>query len=359
VTEPAEGLVTRRSGRAGRLARALTFGLTHGEASAVALAGFLLRGGIVLLALPSVVLPSVIGIAGVTGVDAISIAGQPTPWLIELIALAIVGAVVWLAAASLVGSLTDIWLIQMTLDSGGDGRQGGIPLPKMPLLLRLAAIRMICLVPLAIALSWAATRIFNATYDELTTPSNLASPLPLRVVLAAGDAVAVVTVVWLASETIAAIAVRRELLAGGGVWRSVLGAAGQMVRRPISTLLTAAISHATSAVAIGLALVGISTAFNWCRIAARNPVPIAIKLGIGDFSTTRDFRPVAFALATVAIAVAWFAALAIAAVTSAWRSAAFTNEVADALPATSSRAGGATERSGLGLSVAPGERSGD
>jgi hypothetical protein len=229
----------------------------------------------------------------------------------------------------------------------------------MPLLLRLAAIRMICLVPLAIALSWAATRIFNATYDELTTPSNLASPLPLRVVLAAGDAVAVVTVVWLASETIAAIAVRRELLAGGGVWRSVLGAAGQMVRRPISTLLTAAISHATSAVAIGLALVGISTAFNWCRIAARNPVPIAIKLGIGDFSTTRDFRPVAFALATVAIAVAWFAALAIAAVTSAWRSAAFTNEVADALPATSSRAGGATERSGLGLSVAPGERSGD
>ena len=325
----------------------------------MALAGFLLRGGIVLLALPSVVLPSVIGIAGVTGVDAISIAGQPTPWLIELIALAIVGAVVWLAAASLVGSLTDIWLIQMTLDSGGDGRQGGIPLPKMPLLLRLAAIRMICLVPLAIALSWAATRIFNATYDELTTPSNLASPLPLRVVLAAGDAVAVVTVVWLASETIAAIAVRRELLAGGGVWRSVLGAAGQMVRRPISTLLTAAISHATSAVAIGLALVGISTAFNWCRIAARNPVPIAIKLGIGDFSTTRDFRPVAFALATVAIAVAWFAALAIAAVTSAWRSAAFTNEVADALPATSSRAGGATERSGLGLSVAPGERSGD
>ena len=73
-------------------------------------------------------------------------------------------------------------------------------------------------------------------------------------------------------------------------------------------------------------------------------MPIAIKLGIGDFSTTRDFRPVAFALATVAIAVAWFAALAIAAVTSAWRSAAFTNEVADALPATSSRAGGATER---------------
>ena len=118
MTAPAEGLLTRRFGRAGRLARALAFGLTHGEASVVALAGFLLRGGIVLLALPSVILPSVIGIASVTGVDAISIAGQPTTWLVELIALAVVAAIAWLAVASLVGSLTDVWLIQMMLDPG-------------------------------------------------------------------------------------------------------------------------------------------------------------------------------------------------------------------------------------------------
>ncbi len=127
MTAPAEGLVTRRSGRAGRLARALAFGLTHGEASVVALAGFLLRGGIVLLALPSVILPSVIGIASVTGVDAISIAGQPTTWLVELIALAIVAAIAWLAVASLVGSLTDVWLIQMTLDPSGTRQEAGKP----------------------------------------------------------------------------------------------------------------------------------------------------------------------------------------------------------------------------------------
>lgn len=307
----------------------------------VALAGFLLRGGIVLLALPSVILPSVIGIASVTGVDAISIAGQPTTWLVELIALAIVAAIAWLAVASLVGSLTDFWLIQMTLEPGNERRQGGVPLPRLSLLLQLAAIRMICLVPLAVALSWAATRIFNATYDELTTPSNLTSPLPLRVVLAAGDAVAVVVLVWLAAETTAAIAVRREVLAGGGAWRSVLGAAVEIVHRPISTLLTVVVSHVTSAVAIGLALVGTSTAFDWCRIAARNQ------------------DRVTFALATLALAAAWVAALAVSAVTSAWRSAAFTGEVADALPATSARSGEAPQRSGLGLSGAAGERSGD
>ena len=57
---------------------ALAFGLGDLDSVVVALAGFLLRGGIVLLALPSVVLPSVIGIAGVTGVDAFGIDGRPT-----------------------------------------------------------------------------------------------------------------------------------------------------------------------------------------------------------------------------------------------------------------------------------------
>jgi hypothetical protein len=162
----------------------------------------------------------------VTGVDAISIAGQPTPWLIELIALAIVGAVVWLAAASLVGSLVDIWLIQMAMEPGRQGRsRGGFTLP--PPRRSVAARGDPDDLPGAAAsrFAWAATRIFNATYNELTTPSNLASPLPLRVVLAAGDAVAVVTVVWLATETIAAIASGARFWPGGAFW-SVLGGRG-------------------------------------------------------------------------------------------------------------------------------------
>jgi hypothetical protein len=359
VIEPAERPLTRHPRRADRLARALSFGLTGGEAPMVALAGFLLRGGIVLLALPAVILPSVIGVAGATGVDAISIAGQPTPWLAELIALAILGAVGWLVLAGLVGSVVDVWMIEMTMEPGLDRPRHRLPLPPLSVVLRLLAIRMICLVPLAVALGWAATRIFNAAYDELTTPSSLATPLPLRVLFAAADAVAVVTLVWLATETIAAIAVRRQVLAGRGIWWSLVGTAGQIVRRPISTLLTVVVSYATSAVAIGLAMVGTSTAFDWCRIAARNEEPVAIKLGIAQFSTTRDFRPVVFALAAVALALAWAAALAISAVAAAWRSASFTGEVVDALAARAEPAGGAAQERGLGLSGALGERSGD
>jgi len=318
--------------------RAAAFCLTDREAPVVALVGFLIRGGIVLIALPSVVLPSVIEIAGATGVDYISISGEPTQWLVEVVLAAIVAAAVWLTVAGLVGSLVDVWLVEMALDVERPKTRDRLPLPGTALLLRLLAIRMICLVPLAVTLGWAAGRLFSATYDELTTPTNLATPLPLRVIFAATGAVAVVAVVWLVAETIAAIAIRRQILAGRGIWRSLQGAAWQLVRRPISTLLTVVVSYGTSVVAVGLALVATATAFDWCRIAARNAQPIAIKLGIGDFSTTRDFRPVAFALAAGAVALAWAAALTLSGVASAWRSAAFTHETADALPAAAPRA---------------------
>ena len=345
-------------GRFGRAARALAFGLAGSEAPLVALTGFLLRGGIVLLALPGLILPSVINIAGVTGVDVFSIAGTPTPWLIELIVLAVVVTALWLVAAGLLGSVVDVWLVVLALDPSHDRRRR-LPLPPTFVLVRLAAIRMVCLLPLAIAFAWAATRIFTEAYDELTTPSNLATPLALRVVLGAGDAVAVVAAVWMATETLAAIAVRREMLAGGGILRSLGGAAVQMIRRPVSTLLTVAVTYATGAAATGLGLVAIATSFDWCRIAARNEDPIAIKLGIGQFATTRDFRPVAFVLAAVALVLAWAACLALAAVASTWRSAAFTNEVADALAVRVEPAGAAASSGGLGLSGTEGVRSGD
>ena len=51
----------------GRVRLAATFGLVGSDVPTVALAGFLVRGGLFLLLLPGVVLPSVLGIAGATG----------------------------------------------------------------------------------------------------------------------------------------------------------------------------------------------------------------------------------------------------------------------------------------------------
>ena len=347
-----------RRGRARRVGESIAFGVSGRPAPLVALTGFLLRGGIVLLALPAVVLPSVIGLAEVTGVRAISIAGQPTWWLVEVVVAALVGTVIWLAIASVIGAVADVWLVDMAVDPSGSASRA-LPLPGRGLIFRLVAIRAVCAIPLVAALAWAAGRLFEATYNELTTPTDLAKPLPLRVVVAAAYSVAVVMVVWLATEAVAAIAIRRQILAGRGIWRSLADATFQVARRPLSTLVTVVFSYGTSFAATIAALFATATAFDWCRIAGRNSEPIAVRLGIGDFATTRDFRPVVFALATVALALAWAAALALSAVTAAWRSAAFTREVEDALAAQLDQVAGAADPGGLGLSGVTGERSGD
>jgi hypothetical protein len=324
------GIVTAPSWL-GRMRLAATFGLAGSDVPTIALAGFLVRGGLVLLLLPGIVLPSVIGIAGVTGVHAFTLSGDPTPWLLEVLAAVGVGLLVWLLLSALIGSLADVWLVRSALETGDNDLDPYLPVASPGLILRMASIRLVCLVPLAIALVWAGGRVYTATYDELITPSNLAVSLPLRVIGDATDAVAVVVATWLACETIGAIAARRLILTGDAVWRAIGGALAEVLRRPIWTLLTVATSLAASAVAAVATFLGTATAYDWVTIATRTEKPIAETLGVGPFTTTRDFRPVVFLLAVVAMAVVWLVALALSGVTSAWRSAAITHEVAAAL----------------------------
>jgi hypothetical protein len=333
VVERAELLADERSdartgqGWAGRMARALAFGLGKRDNVIVALAGFLVRGGILVLALPAAILPSVIGLAGATGVDAFGIDGRPTAWLFEIVAVGVVGVVVSLALASFIGSLIDVWLIEAAIDGAGTPVREGRPLPRTGLLIDMISVRGFCLLPLAGAIAWAGSRIYSAAYAELTTPTNLVTPLPVRVIESAADAIVVVVLAWLVTETIAAIAVRRMVLADHGVVRSIGGAIAQVLRRPLSTAGTVLATTGATLLATALAVAATSTAFDWCRIAARNEEPIAITLGMGPLSTTRDFRPVVFVLTALVLAVAWVAAAALSGAASAWRSAAWTGEV--------------------------------
>jgi hypothetical protein len=314
-----------------RLRLAASFGLAGSDVPTVALAGFLVRGGLVLLLLPSVVLPSVLGIAGATGSRAFTLSGDPTPWFVEVLAVSVVAVLVWLLASVLVGSVVDVWLVRAALEVGYDDLGPALPTGGPGLLARLASIRLACLAPLALALIWAGGRVYTATYHELITPSDLAVALPIRVIGDATDAVAVVIVAWLACETIAAIAVRRLILRGGAVWRAIVGAMAQVVRRPIWTLLAVATSLGASAVVAAGTFLGIAAAFDWVTVAARAQSPIAVRVGLGSLAATNDFRPVVFLLAVIALALAWLVALALSGVASAWRSAAITHEVAAAM----------------------------
>jgi hypothetical protein len=165
--------------------------------------------------------------------------------------------------------------------------------------------------------------------------------------------VLVVVLAWLASEVVGAIAARRLVLLGDGVWRSIGGAIMQIVRRPISSVGTVIVSFGASVVAVGMAMAATATAFDWCRVAARAGSPL--RIGVGRFALGGDARPVVLILAVLALGMAWAAALALSGIASAWRSAAFTAETAATLP--EARTG--PVEADLGLSGTTPERSGD
>lgn len=332
-----------------RTIRAFKFGTADGDTIVVGLAGFLVRGGILLLLLPSAVLPSVIGFAGLTGVDAFGIDGHPTPWLYEIVAIIGAAAALWLLVSFLLGSLIDSWLIDAARDESAHLTSRSQPLPRLEILLDMAGVRAVCILPVVGSLVWAGSRIYSSAYNELTTPTNLATPLAVRVVQGAMDAVLVVGLIWLASEVVGAIAVRRVVLTDRGVWHAIPDAVMQLLRRPISSVATVIVSYGASLVAAGLAIAVTATAFDWCRVAARNQRAIAFTIGpVGP----GDLRPVVLILAAVVLGLAWIAALAVSGLASAWRSAAFTGETAAAV----SEARKGTGENGLGLS---GPTSGD
>jgi len=330
----------------GRMRRATAFILSGRDAIVVSLAGFMLRGGVVLLAVPAAVLPSVFGLAGTVGVNAFAIDGRPTTTFIETVVAVSAVAAVWLMAAIVVGSLVDVWLIEAALEPPAGSLRESRPLPSLERLLSMAGVRVACLVPLAIALAWAGSRIYTSAYNELTTPSNLGVPLALRTVLGATDAVAVVVVVWLIEETIGAIAVRRLVLTGCSAPRAIGGAIVQIASRPISSAATVLLTHVASLVMMTAGMGLIATALDWCLAAVRIQQPIALSVGLGPLSTTRDFRPVVFVLAVLAVGAAWLVASLLAGLASAWRSATLTGEVANAIE----RATDEPSESGLGLS---------
>jgi len=344
-----------RRGWIERTRASLAFGAMDKDVIVVALAGYLLRGGIVLLALPSVVLPSVIGIAGASGLSAFAIDGHPTGWFVQIALAAGAAFSIWLLLAFLFGSVVDFWLIEAKLSGRKHATGEPRPIPESHFLIDMTGIRVICLVPLAVALAWASSQLYDATYNELTTPSSLATPLVLRVLEGASGAVLVVALVWLLSEVVGAIAVRRLVLFDTGIIRSLVDTLIQLVRQPISSVATVALSFGASIAATVIALAATAAAFDWCRVIARTENPIVVWIGLGSFGTARDVRVIVFVIAALTLGIIWMASLAVSGMASAWRSAALTGETAATLP--DDELGRLELR--LGLSDTSPERSGD
>jgi hypothetical protein len=217
----------------------------------LALATFLVRGGLVVVLVPIVVLPTPVGFGNIFAPALASIALGSVS--VELVvasvgaALAIVGWIVlggWLAAAFEVEAA---WMIAGDADArsptASDERSGppgpmelARPAGTAWLAARILLARLVAFIPLAVVLAVGTVRIVLVTYRELTSPLDTSTPVVLRILRDTPEVIVAVIVAWTIGEMVSAIAARRITFAGDGVAPALRSSVVTCVRHPLVTL---------------------------------------------------------------------------------------------------------------------------
>jgi hypothetical protein len=272
----------------------------------MALAAFLVRGGILLLLLPIVTLPTPAQLATTLSptISVLAFGGLTTGVVVALLA-ALVLALALLAAVGLTGA----WLDRAQLHEAAtdDDLELGW-WPAQASLRDALALRLSAHLPTLAAVAYATFRLIGAAYDELLSPGDAAVPLLVRIGERAPDALLAVGVTWLAGEAVGALAARRA--ATGASFRSaLLGASRQVAsRRGLATLFVT-----TTALVAILAPFLLVAARSWTHLRD-------LLLDSG--------HPVLVAAALLVLVATWILGLASAGAALAWRTAAWTAEVA-------------------------------
>ncbi|HEX8939533.1 MAG TPA: hypothetical protein VF763_05160 [Candidatus Limnocylindrales bacterium] len=288
----------------------------------LALLGFLVRGGLLLFLLPIVELPSPVGIASFVGLHVLTIGGDPTPGLVVAAAALVLGLVGWLLLGGLLAAALEARLVRSTLAAEDSAAEP--PGPGLDLAVRLLAVRLVALLPLALALGWWIVRIVDVAYRELTVPLDLATPVAVRALADAADADAAVLVTWLLAEAWGALAVRRILLDSQAIRAALVGALGDLLRRPISSLATLGLAVLGSAILVAPPLVGAWIAWSRLAVAARVGVLSPADLGGALPASLAEVLGPPFFL--ILLLVAFLGGLALAGAASAGRSALWTRQ---------------------------------
>ena len=279
----------------------------------IALAGFLARGGIILFALPVLVLPSVVGLGTLVGPASITPNG-PTAGLVVRITLVAGLALAALIAGTVVAAASEISLVQAG-QLGADPSEHPPAAATVGLLGRVVLIRLLSLVPLAIALAIGLPRLGQITYLELTAPTDLVTPIALRVAAQAPEVVGLIGLAWLVGEAWAGLAVRLVVLRGERVAAAFIGSVVLCLRRPVSIVGVVLVSLALAFVALGLVIVLIS----WSWEIARSAL-----LGGGGLAGTG-----LVIASAVLFAACWAIGLGVAGVLATWRSLSLTLTVGE------------------------------
>jgi hypothetical protein len=288
----------------------------------LALATFLIRGGIVLVLPPIVVLPTTVGLGNTFGPTLQSVAFGSVPVLfvvvagaIGVVALAWVVVGGWLAAAleaegaRIVARDEEVVALGTAdvLPAADVADVAAMPTSAGRVAARILAARLVACVPLAVVLALGSIRLVFVTYRELTSPFDVSTPITLRVLRGAPEVVIAIVLAWMLAEIVGAVAARRITLSDAHVREALTGAVSVLVREPLSSLAHFVIPAAVllvvlapAAVAAGAAWEAVGTVLS----EAVDPLP---------------------SLLTVIVFVGlWTVGLVLVAVVCAWRAAIWT-----------------------------------
>lgn len=304
---------------AGSLAAALLATLSRPAWWPVALAGFLVRGGLLVIVLPIVRLPTAAGLANDLGPTLVGFVfgGASAPFII-LVGTLVLAALVWLVGGGLIGGWLDLALVR---EAAADEELEGTPRPGSGDAVRAFVARASAHIPTAVILTWGAVRLVDATYQELISPGDPSLPVPVRVALRIPEVVALLVGAWVLGEAVGGLAVRQ--LAWGASLPRAIGRAIRTLARP-SALATLLLTNG----ALGAAAIASATA---AGIAWEH-----LRVVLVDRGTGGEVR-----LALLVFSLTWVAALWLLSLAATWRATAWTFEVARHLPprGTAPRAG--------------------
>jgi hypothetical protein len=299
--------------RGAALAGALLTTLATPATWPLALAAFLLRGGVLVVLLPIVVLPSPVGLGNLLAPILITIVLQGVSAEIAvLVGLVVLTTLAWVVVGGVAaGTLEaeaarivagDEELAEATPPSSG--REPGVEARHRRTAVRILAARVAAHSPTGVALTWGSARLVDVAYRELTSPLEVTSPIVLRVLRGAPEVIAVTALVWMAGEIVGGLAARRIALGGVGIARALRDAVVAVARRPLAILIEFLVPTG------GLVLVLLPSTL--AAAAASGLVRAAMRPHGSPFGAT---------LAVVLFVTLWLVGLLLIAVTAAWRSA--------------------------------------
>ena len=271
----------------------------------LSLAAFLVRGGLLVLLVPLIPLPTTAALANAFGPALVGFVFGGASVSFLILAGSIVGAVAaWILLGGIVGAALDLEMARaVPARTGHSITQSALPGQVW----RAFVLRLVAHAPTALTAVWGAATLVGDAYAELISPGDPTVPLVLRVILRAPAVVAILITTWVVGEAVGGAAVR-HLAWGSGLRRS-LGRAVRSVARP-SGLLVLVTTNAVLAVVLVLTTSALQVAFAGVRFLLLD----------GGISTSAS-------IALVLLAGVWLATVVLVALATGWRAVAWTADM--------------------------------